>query len=70
MRKPRPRSDRAGSLHDDEVIAAAEGTGAAMVLTGIRHLRHGTFGIAQPNLAPGRQVWGLWNKIDLYTLIM
>jgi phosphoribosylaminoimidazolecarboxamide formyltransferase/IMP cyclohydrolase len=29
-----------GSLRDQEVIAAADGVGAAMVLTGIRHFRH------------------------------
>ena len=29
-----------GSLRDDEVIAAANRAGAAMVLTGIRHFRH------------------------------
>jgi phosphoribosylaminoimidazolecarboxamide formyltransferase/IMP cyclohydrolase len=29
-----------GSLRDDEVIAAAERAGAAMVFTGIRHFRH------------------------------
>jgi phosphoribosylaminoimidazolecarboxamide formyltransferase / IMP cyclohydrolase len=29
-----------GSLRDDEVIAAADRAGAAMVLTGIRHFRH------------------------------
>ena len=29
-----------GSLRDDEVIAAADRAGAAMVFTGIRHFRH------------------------------
>lgn len=29
-----------GSLRDDEVIAAADGAGLAMVFTGIRHFRH------------------------------
>ena len=29
-----------GSVRDDEVIAAAEEQGLAMVLTGIRHFRH------------------------------
>ncbi|HYE93060.1 MAG TPA: bifunctional phosphoribosylaminoimidazolecarboxamide formyltransferase/IMP cyclohydrolase, partial [Terriglobales bacterium] len=29
-----------GSLRDDEVIAAADEQGMAMVLTGIRHFRH------------------------------
>jgi len=29
-----------GSLRDDEVIAAADERGIAMVLTGIRHFRH------------------------------
>jgi phosphoribosylaminoimidazolecarboxamide formyltransferase/IMP cyclohydrolase len=29
-----------GSLRDDEVIAAADGHGMAMVLTGMRHFRH------------------------------
>ena len=29
-----------GSLRDDEVIAAADGHGIAMVFTGIRHFRH------------------------------
>ena len=29
-----------GSVRDDEVIAAANNAGAAMVFTGIRHFRH------------------------------
>jgi phosphoribosylaminoimidazolecarboxamide formyltransferase/IMP cyclohydrolase len=29
-----------GSLRDDEVIAAADDAGLAMVLTGMRHFRH------------------------------
>ncbi|MBP6777736.1 MAG: bifunctional phosphoribosylaminoimidazolecarboxamide formyltransferase/IMP cyclohydrolase, partial [Piscinibacter sp.] len=29
-----------GSLRDDEVIAAADERGIAMVLTGVRHFRH------------------------------
>ena len=29
-----------GSLRDDEVIAAADRAGAAMVFTGVRHFRH------------------------------
>ena len=29
-----------GSVRDDEVIAAAEEQGLAMVLTGMRHFRH------------------------------
>ena len=29
-----------GSLRDDEVIAAADRAGAAMVFTGMRHFRH------------------------------
>jgi phosphoribosylaminoimidazolecarboxamide formyltransferase/IMP cyclohydrolase len=29
-----------GSLRDDEVIAAADGHGIAMVFTGFRHFRH------------------------------
>ena len=29
-----------GSMRDDEVIAAADGTGIAMVFTGMRHFRH------------------------------
>ena len=29
-----------GSLRDDEVIAAADAAGLAMVLTGTRHFRH------------------------------
>ena len=29
-----------GSVRDDEVIAAANQAGAAMVFTGIRHFRH------------------------------
>ena len=29
-----------GSVRDDEVIAAADRLGLAMVLTGVRHFRH------------------------------
>ena len=29
-----------GSLRDDEVIAAADAAGLAMVFTGVRHFRH------------------------------
>ena len=29
-----------GSIRDDEVVAAADGHGMAMVLTGIRHFKH------------------------------
>ena len=29
-----------GSVRDDEVIAAADEQGVAMVLTGVRHFRH------------------------------
>jgi len=29
-----------GSVRDDEVIAAADGHGVAMVFTGLRHFRH------------------------------
>ena len=29
-----------GSMRDDEVIAAADERGIAMVLTGVRHFRH------------------------------
>ena len=29
-----------GSVRDDEVIAAADAAGIAMVFTGIRHFRH------------------------------
>jgi phosphoribosylaminoimidazolecarboxamide formyltransferase/IMP cyclohydrolase len=29
-----------GSVRDDEVIAAADAHGVAMVLTGVRHFRH------------------------------
>jgi phosphoribosylaminoimidazolecarboxamide formyltransferase/IMP cyclohydrolase len=29
-----------GSVRDDEVIAAADERGIAMVLTGVRHFRH------------------------------
>ena len=29
-----------GSIRDEEVIAAADGAGLAMVLTGMRHFRH------------------------------
>ena len=29
-----------GSLRDDEVIAAADAAGLAMVFTGMRHFRH------------------------------
>jgi phosphoribosylaminoimidazolecarboxamide formyltransferase/IMP cyclohydrolase len=29
-----------GSVRDDEVIAAADERGVAMVLTGVRHFRH------------------------------
>lgn len=29
-----------GSIRDDEVIAAADAAGIAMVLTGMRHFRH------------------------------
>jgi phosphoribosylaminoimidazolecarboxamide formyltransferase / IMP cyclohydrolase len=29
-----------GSMRDDEVIAAADGAGLAMVFTGLRHFRH------------------------------
>jgi len=29
-----------GSVRDDEVIAAADGLGIAMVFTGVRHFRH------------------------------
>ena len=29
-----------GSMRDDEVIAAADDAGLAMVLTGMRHFRH------------------------------
>jgi phosphoribosylaminoimidazolecarboxamide formyltransferase/IMP cyclohydrolase len=29
-----------GSLRDDEIIAAADEHGMAMVLTGVRHFRH------------------------------
>ena len=29
-----------GSMRDDEVIAAADERGLAMVMTGIRHFRH------------------------------
>jgi phosphoribosylaminoimidazolecarboxamide formyltransferase/IMP cyclohydrolase len=29
-----------GSIRDDEVIAAADARGLAMVMTGIRHFRH------------------------------
>jgi phosphoribosylaminoimidazolecarboxamide formyltransferase/IMP cyclohydrolase len=29
-----------GSVRDNEVIAAADGLGMAMVLTGVRHFRH------------------------------
>ena len=29
-----------GSIRDDEVIAAADAAGLAMVFTGIRHFRH------------------------------
>jgi phosphoribosylaminoimidazolecarboxamide formyltransferase/IMP cyclohydrolase len=29
-----------GSLRDDEVVAAADRLGVAMILTGVRHFRH------------------------------
>jgi phosphoribosylaminoimidazolecarboxamide formyltransferase/IMP cyclohydrolase len=29
-----------GSIRDDEVIAAADAAGVAMVMTGMRHFRH------------------------------
>jgi phosphoribosylaminoimidazolecarboxamide formyltransferase/IMP cyclohydrolase len=29
-----------GSIRDEEVIAAADGHGVAMVFTGVRHFRH------------------------------
>jgi phosphoribosylaminoimidazolecarboxamide formyltransferase/IMP cyclohydrolase len=29
-----------GSLRDDDVVAAADRAGAAMLLTGVRHFRH------------------------------
>ena len=29
-----------GSMHDDEVIAAADDAGLSMIMTGMRHFRH------------------------------
>jgi phosphoribosylaminoimidazolecarboxamide formyltransferase/IMP cyclohydrolase len=36
----RPVIQPGGSVRDDEVIAAADEAGLAMVLTGMRHFRH------------------------------
>ena len=37
---PRPSIQPGGSVRDQEVIAAADKAGIAMVFTGMRHFRH------------------------------